>query len=153
MFIKIKIKSVLPPTYLFTALVAMLMVHFVFPTEIIINYPWSLFGCGPLAMGIILNLIADAAFKKHNTTVKPFDESAALITTGVFRISRHPMYLGMVLILLGIAILMGSLMPFFVVIVFATLMEVVFIKTEERMLEQKFGSVWLEYKKKVRRWL
>ena len=63
------------------------------------------------------------------------------------------MYLGMVLILLGIAILMGSLMPFFVVIVFATLMEVVFIKTEERMLEQKFGSVWLEYKKKVRRWL
>lgn len=62
------------------------------------------------------------------------------------------MYLGMVLILIGLAILMGSLTPFIVVIVFGALMELVFVRTEERMLEQKFGSAWLEYKKRVRRW-
>lgn len=147
-----KIKGVLPPTYFFTAIVAMVLLHFVLPVEKFINYPWNLFGCGPLALGVVLNLIADSAFKKHNTTVKPFEESTALITTSVFRFSRHPMYLGMVLILIGLAILMGSLTPFIVVIVFGALMELVFVRTEERMLEQKFGSAWLEYKKRVRRW-
>ncbi len=148
-----KIKCVLPPTYLFIAIGAMPLVHFLFPVEKFINYPWNLSGCGPLALGVILNLVADAAFKKQGTTVKPFEGSTTLITTGVFRFSRHPMYLGMVLILLGIAILMGSLAPFIVVVIFAAVMELVFIRTEERMLEQKFGNTWLEYKKRVRRWL
>ncbi|MBW1910265.1 MAG: isoprenylcysteine carboxylmethyltransferase family protein [Deltaproteobacteria bacterium] len=106
-----------------------------------------------MVIGIILNLVADGVFKKLGTTVKPFEESTALITTGVFRISRHPMYVGMVLILIGIAVLMGSLTPYAVIPVFAVLMEVVFIRVEERMLEEKFSEAWLVYKEKVRRWI
>ena len=104
-------------------------------------------------LGVILNLVADAAFKKHGTTIKPFEESTALITGGVFRISRHPMYLGMLLILLGIATLMGSLTPFVVVVAFGISMELVFVRFEESMLEKKFGRIWLEYKRQVRRWI
>jgi len=63
------------------------------------------------------------------------------------------MYLGFMLILAGIAVFMGSLTPYAVVVVFAVLMEVVFIRVEERMLEQKFGEAWLAYKAKVRRWI
>jgi len=114
---------------------------------------WNLLGVVPLVIGIILNLVADGVFKKLGTTVKPFEESTALITTGVFRISRHPMYVGMVLILIGIAVLMGSLTPYAVIPVFAVLMEVVFIRVEERMLEEKFSEAWLVYKEKVRRWI
>jgi protein-S-isoprenylcysteine O-methyltransferase Ste14 len=63
------------------------------------------------------------------------------------------MYLGFVLLLVGIAILLGSLTPFAVVILFGIAMEKLFIETEEKMLEAKFGSQWAEYKISVRRWL
>jgi len=146
-------KKVLPPTYLWVAMAIMLALHFLFPLTKIIPWPWSLLGVIPLAWGIALNLFADNAFRQAKTTVKPFEESAALLTSGVFRISRHPMYLGFVLSLIGLAVLLGSLAPFFVIPVFAVLMDGIFIQVEERMLEAKFGPAWLEYKAKVRRWI
>ena len=97
--------------------------------------------------------MADSAFHKAGTTVKPFQESTALITDGVFRISRHPMYLGFVMIMVGVALLLGSLTPWLIIPVFAVLMEVIFIRAEEHMLAEKFGSAWLAYKEKVRRWI
>ena len=63
------------------------------------------------------------------------------------------MYAGMVLILIGIAILMGSLTPYVVIPVFVVLMEIVFIRVEERMLGEKFGGAWSAYREKVRRWI
>ena len=123
------------------------------PVVEIIPYPWQLIGCIPLLIGIIFNLVADKALKTFNTTVKPFKESTALVTSGIYGISRHPMYLGMVLMLLGLAILAGSLSPFLAIPVFVILMEIVFVKVEEAMLEKKFGIAWLEYKAKVRRWI
>lgn len=146
-------KKVLPPVYLFASISLMIVLHLLIPIEEVIVYPRLLFGSVPLILGIALNLIADRAFKTFNTTVKPFEESTALVTTGVFRVTRHPMYLGMTLILIGLALFMGSLAPFFVAPVFAVLMEQIFIKTEERMLEEKFGENWLNYRSKVRRWI
>lgn len=63
------------------------------------------------------------------------------------------MYLGFVLILLGLAILLGSLTPFIVVPLFAVLMDRAFIVVEEGMLAEKFGPVWLDYKQRTRRWV
>jgi protein-S-isoprenylcysteine O-methyltransferase Ste14 len=63
------------------------------------------------------------------------------------------MCLGFVLILLGLALLAGSLSPFAVVIVFPLLMERLFIRVEERMLEEQFGRQWREYRATVRRWI
>ena len=148
-----KRKPVLPPTYLWTAMIIMLALHFAFPVKRIIPFPWDLLGALPLALGAALNIIADKAFRDAKTTVKPFQESAVLVTDGVYRISRHPMYLGFVLILLGLAVLLGSLTPFFVVPIFAVVMDRVFIVVEERMLAEQFGRVWLDYKAKVRRWM
>jgi protein-S-isoprenylcysteine O-methyltransferase Ste14 len=146
-------KKLLPPSYLFFSLLLMIGLHYVLPLVKVLNYPWSLSGCVPLLIGVLLNLVADQAFKRAGTTVKPFVESSALITDGVFRISRHPMYLGMVLILFGIAMLMGTLTPFFVVLLFLLLMQNRFILVEERMLEARFGDHWLIYKTRVRQWL
>jgi protein-S-isoprenylcysteine O-methyltransferase Ste14 len=146
-------KKLLPPSYLFFSLIVMVGLHFVWPLVNVIDYPWSLSGCVPLLIGTVLNLIADQAFKRAGTTVKPFEESNALITDGVFRISRHPMYLGMVLMLFGIAMLMGTLTPFFVIPVFALLMQNRFIAVEERTLEVRFGDHWVDYKTRVRQWL
>ncbi len=148
-----KRRAVLPPTYLWAAVVLMVALHFLVPVTRIIPFPWQLIGILPLVLGVALNVTADKAFRDARTTVKPFQESAALVTTGVYRLYRHPMYLGFVLILLGLAVLLGSLMSFVVVPLFALLMERVFIVVEEGMLAEKFGQSWLDYKQRSRRWV
>ena len=144
---------ILPPTYLLAAIVAIGVMHVALPIWRFIPHPWSYLGLLLLVAGLALNGIADAAFKRAGTTVKPFDEPAALVTTGAFRVSRNPMYLGFVLILGGIALLLGSFSPWVVVAVFAVAMDRLFIRHEERALEQRFGAAWSEYRAKVRRWL
>lgn len=146
-------KKLLPPTYLLIAIVVMAAFHFVLPMTQIIPGLWRLIGLLPLASGIGLNFTADKALHQANTTVKPFEASTTLITNGVFQISRHPMYLGFVLILIGLAVLLGSLIPYFVIPIFAILMDRVFIQVEERMLAKQFRQTWLAYKAKVRRWV
>lgn len=148
-----KTKHVLPPVYFLMSIVTMALLNFLLPIINFAHYPWNLLGLIPLGIGIALNLIADAAFKKTRTTVKPFEISSSLITTGIFQISRNPMYLGMVLILIGVAILMGSLSPLIVVVFFTALMEMIFVRVEEKMLEQQFGSTWADYKNEVRKWI
>jgi protein-S-isoprenylcysteine O-methyltransferase Ste14 len=124
-----KTGKLLPPAYVLTAIVLMVALHLIAPAARLISSPWNLLG------------------------IKPFQESSALIMTGVFRLSRNPMYLGFVLVVLGIAVITGSLTPLVVVPAFALLLDRNFIAAEERMLEERFGSVWLEYKKSVRRWI
>ena len=148
-----KALKITPPVYLFLALAIILLLHFLLPGMRVLFFPWNLSGFIPLALGIVMNLVADRSLKKYKTTVKPLEESTALITDGVFRISRHPMYLGFVLILLGIAVLIGSLTPYVIVFGFTIFMHIVFVKFEEKKLEETFGEAWLGYKKKVRQWI
>ncbi len=146
-------KKPLPPTYLLAAIVLIVLLHFLWPVARILPFPWNLVGIIPVVIGLTVTLVADQSFKKHETTVKPFEESSALVTDGVFRISRNPMYLGFVLLLCGIVLLFGSITPIGVVVVFAVLMDVVFIRVEEHMLREKFGEEWEAYRRRVRRWL
>lgn len=119
----------------------------------LIYAPYRFIGILLLGIGIWLNMWADGLFKRKNTTVKPFEKSSALILEGPFRFSRHPMYLGMVIALLGVAIILGSLITFLVPIAFFVSMQIVFIRHEEKALEQTFGQKYLDYKKRVRSWL
>jgi protein-S-isoprenylcysteine O-methyltransferase Ste14 len=146
-------KKIMPTTCLLIAIVMILALHLLFPVMRIIPPVWNLLGIVPLALGVIINLIADGAFHRADTTVKPFEESSALITNGAFRISRNPMYLGFVLILIGIALLVGSLTPYLVILVFPILIDRIYVAVEERMLAEKFGAEWEEYKRSARRWL
>jgi protein-S-isoprenylcysteine O-methyltransferase Ste14 len=148
-----KFKKIMPPTWILIAIIAMLILNFVFPVAWIIPPLWNLMGLVFLASGMALNLLADNSFKQLGTTVKPYQESSTLVTNGAFHISRNPMYLGMVLILAGIALLLRSLTPFLAIIPFAILMDQAYIKFEERMLAEKFGAIWEAYKAKTGRWL
>jgi protein-S-isoprenylcysteine O-methyltransferase Ste14 len=146
-------RRTLPPTYLLGAILAITALHFLFPLKHIVSWPWSIVGVLPLLAGLVLNLAADVALKKHATTVKPFEASSYLVTSGAYRVCRHPMYLGFTLILVGLAVLMGSLTPLMVIPVFVVLMETIFIRAEERMLEGRFGDTWRSYTETVRRWI
>ena len=96
---------------------------------------------------------ADSLFKKSGTTIIPYEIPTSLVTSGPFRISRQPIYLGMTTILLGETILLGSFITFILPVIFAILMEIIFIPMEEKNLEIVFGEKYLDYKKKVRRWI
>jgi protein-S-isoprenylcysteine O-methyltransferase Ste14 len=146
-------KKIFPPTYLLMSIIVMIALHFLFPVATLIASPWTIFGIVPIGLGVTLNLVADRMFRQAKTTVKPLAESTVLVTGGVFRFSRNPMYVGFVLILGGIAVVMGSLTPFLAPLLFVCLMNRLFISPEERMLEAKFGQTYRDYKKQVRRWI
>jgi protein-S-isoprenylcysteine O-methyltransferase Ste14 len=146
-------KKILPPTIFLLAVLFQVIIHFVRPVVQILDFPWRWSGLGPLALGVWLNLSADHAFKAYSTTVKPFEVSQALITEGVFRFTRNPMYLGMTLILLGLGLLLGSATPLTVVLITAVLFDLLYISPEERLLRQTFGNAYLQYRTTVRRWI
>jgi protein-S-isoprenylcysteine O-methyltransferase Ste14 len=146
-------KKVMPTTFLLVGILVCLALHFIVPVLRVIPTPWTLSGIIPLLLGIWMNLSADRAFTRARTTVKPFEVSSALIQDGVFRLSRNPMYLGFTAILLGVAMLLGSISPFIVTLAFPPLIDAVFIRTEERMLEAKFGDEWRRYQSRVRKWI
>jgi protein-S-isoprenylcysteine O-methyltransferase Ste14 len=127
--------------------------HVFLPIAELVAWPWNLSGLLFIASGIWLNLDADRAFKARRTTVKPFQESSVLITDGSYNISRHPMYLGMLLILCGLATLLGSVFPFLVVPILWILLDRRFVKIEEKMLEYRFGEDWQRFTGRVRRWI
>lgn len=145
--------KIIPPVYLFLFILIILSMHVLAPGIQLCTFPWNFLGSIPLCIGIFINLSADRSFKHYRTSVKPLDRPTALITDGIFRITRHPMYLGFTLILFGLSLLLGSLTPHFVVIAFIVFMDRVFIKFEEAKLTHIFGQEWLDYKKSVRRWI
>ncbi|MEA3351139.1 MAG: isoprenylcysteine carboxylmethyltransferase family protein [Chloroflexota bacterium] len=152
-FPTIKDKPILPTTYLLIAIIIMPLLSLLFPAAKFISLPWSLVGLLPFFTGIAINISADRQFQRHNTTVKPFQPSSALVVDGILHLSRNPMYLGFTLILLSIAILLGTAAPFLVIPLFVWLMNEHFIKAEEQKLEKSFGSAWWEYTQNVRRWV
>jgi protein-S-isoprenylcysteine O-methyltransferase Ste14 len=127
--------------------------HWVLPLLHVVSVPWNLVGIIPLGLGVVINIIASSAFQQAETTIKPFEESKVLVTNGLYRLSRNPMYLGFVLILTGVATLLGTLMPYLVIPAFIILIERNFIRAEEQWLERKFGQHWREYRQQVRRWV
>ncbi|MBN2142855.1 isoprenylcysteine carboxylmethyltransferase family protein [Candidatus Woesearchaeota archaeon] len=146
-------RKIMPPTYFMVLLALAFMVHFFFPIMKISIRPYNYPGWILIAFGIIINLWADSLMKQKQTTVKPHQNPSIFISSGPFRLSRHPMYLGMLSILLGTALLLGSLAPFIFPAAFIILMETLFIPTEENNMKKNFGKEYLDYKAKVRRWV
>lgn len=105
--------------------------------------------------GLIIALIAVAAFIKNKTTVDPRSPGKAdtLVITGFYRYSRNPMYAGLLLMLVGLALYGGAVSGFGVVILFVGYMNRFQIILEEFALQQKFGDRFTEYRDIVRRWI
>jgi len=145
--------KLLPTTYLLIYLVAAVLLRYIFPLEKLIQAPYSYLGIVLIIFGIALNLWADRMLKDRKTTVKPFEKPSALITNGAFRLSRHPIYLGFVSILLGVAMLLESSASLFAPIFMFFTLEFVFIPKEENNLLKEFGGKYKDYQKKVRKWI
>jgi len=145
--------KLLPPTYFIIYLSLAIGLHFVLPVTKLVHAPYNYIGILLIGVGIWLNIRADQLFKRRNTTVKPFEQSTCFIEEGPFAFSRHPMYLGMVVILVGVAVLLGNIVSLFAALGFFVTMDIAFVRHEEKALEETFGEEFLDYKKRVRRWL
>jgi protein-S-isoprenylcysteine O-methyltransferase Ste14 len=148
-----KTSKIHPPTYMLIAMLAMIALNFLFPMAVIVPNPWSLLGIVPIAFGVYISVLAEKSFRDARTTVTPFEESSTLVTSGMYRFSRNPMYLGFVLALLGISILLRSLTPLIMIPAFVAVIQIFFIRAEEQMLTAKFGKQYIAYTNQTRRWL
>ena len=94
-------------------------------------------------------------FVRHGTTVDPHQpaRTTALVTSGVYRLTRNPMYLGFLLILSGWALLASNWLAVVLVPIFVYLLTKLQIEAEERILEEHFGDAYRRYKARTRRWL
>lgn len=107
------------------------------------------------ALGLVVLLGAALQFRLQGTTLNPLapDQASRFVAQGLYRVSRNPMYLGMALLLLGAACWTSNAAAYGLVVMFCTYLTVFQIKPEERALQARFGSEYLSYKAKVRRWV
>ena len=145
--------KVLPPVYFLGALGGAVMLHYVVPFVAVIPRPWHLAGGVLVAVGLAFIVLPARTFQTKGTAIKPFERSSVLITDGFYAITRNPMYLGMVLVVTGVATLLRGAAPFFVPVLLAALLQSRFIRFEERALAQVFGDDYRSYQARVRRWL
>lgn len=116
--------------------------------------PWTYVACAVcVAAAFALGASAIGRFRQVKTGIVPFSDSTALVTTGPYRFTRNPMYLAMALALLGLASLSGSVSPLLAVPMFILIINTLFIRHEERVLEAQFGEPYRELKARVRRWI
>lgn len=146
-------KGINPPAYFIAMAALEIMLHFIAPFRILIIAPFTYAGVFLILSGIAMNIWADRLFKINKTTVKPREKPSFLITSGPFRISRHPMYLGMIMILFGEAVFLGSLTPFIFPVAFFIVIGTLFIPVEEKNLNKTFGKKYCAYSKQTRKWL
>lgn len=103
--------------------------------------------------GFALMLPAVITFFQTKNSLIPIKAATSLQTSGVYAFSRNPMYLGLLLIYVGLAFLLGNWWTLLFVPLLVVLINKLIILKEENYLERAFGSAFIEYKKKVRRWL
>jgi len=142
-----------PPRIAFAMLALAAALHWTLPRadSAVLTAPWS--GAVLLVAGFAIMMWAWWLFQRHAVAVCPTAPTDRLLTLGIYALTRNPMYVGMIAMMLGVALYVGTL-PFYV----ATLSYFVFIdriycRYEEQKLEAAFGDEYGRYRARVRRWL
>lgn len=120
----------------------------VFP-EMISTY----IGIGCILLGAAITLTAASSFFRVKTNIHPFKNPDILVESGMFSITRNPMYLGFLSITLGAALLCNDVSCFIGPVMFFLAANFYYIPFEERAAAAQFGDAYEAYKQKVRRWL
>lgn len=144
---------VMPPVVLLIAVVAMVGLWWIDPTASAFPSPFWPVGAALIAIGFAIVIGCAITFGRRETTIRPFEQSSTLITAGIYARTRNPIYLAMVIALLGVWLVLDGVLGLAVIPVFMWWITRRFIRVEERMLEETFGQAYRDYKKRVRQWL
>lgn len=144
-----------PPILLVAAAVLMwLAAHYV-PALAFAMPASRAIGIALMIAGVAASVSGARAFHRADTTKDPRhpERATALVTGGIYRITRNPMYLGLALLLLGWGIYLANLLSLVFVLAFIGYLNRFQIVPEERVLDTRFGDAYRQYKRTVRRWL
>ncbi len=110
---------------------------------------------GLAVAGLVFAILGVVSFRRAGTTVNPLQPAAAssLVISGIYRRTRNPMYLGLLLVLLGWGALLANALAFVFTAAFIFLMNRLQILPEERILAARFGTAFTDYQSAVRRWI
>lgn len=118
-----------------------------------INYFPNIFGSTVILLGVVSIVYLLGIFKKEETAILPDGDPEVLLTQGPYKYSRNPIYISMTIILIGSAMLYNSLSVFIIPILFMIIVKKIWIDYEESKLKKIFGQEYLNYQKKVGRWI
>src|SRR4051794_26157024 len=96
-------KRLLPPVFLLASIILMVGLHYLLPMARVLFFPWTRIGIVLIAAGLALGAAGAMTIKRHGTTIRPFEVSSSLVSSGVFAFSRNPIYVGMIVLLVGLA--------------------------------------------------
>jgi protein-S-isoprenylcysteine O-methyltransferase Ste14 len=145
--------KVVPPSVYLAGVVIGIVISIWIPTKIVpSSLAWTLGGI-LIVCGAVLSGSAILEFKGMGTTVRPDRAASTLVVVGPYRITRNPMYLGLALVYLGMAIADQSVWAVMLLPVVLTIIQRRVIEPEEAFLERRFGTSYIRYKENVRRWI
>jgi protein-S-isoprenylcysteine O-methyltransferase Ste14 len=142
-----------PPVYYAAGLVGGLAINAVVALPIGGRPTTAVAGAAVAVVGLVLNFAGVAAVIRHRTTIVPHHPVATLLTGGAYRLSRNPMYTGLAIAYLGLALLFGSWWPLTLWPPVIIAVRQLVIRPEEHYLAQRFGQRYADYQSRVRRWL
>lgn len=145
-------KLLLPPVVFLLSVVFMVLLHWQWPWQQWMPRPWNWGATALIVAGLAISQWHARLFHRLGTNIQTFGEPGQLATDGLFRRTRNPMYLGMLLALAGVAVVLGSLSPLAVWLFFFALMQWWYVPFEERAMALRFGDAYREYQHKVPRW-
>lgn len=118
--------------------------------------PWlprALTGGALAAAGAVIIVVALRGFSAADTPPEPWEETRALVTGGIYRRTRNPMYLGMALIFFGVTLIAACLLLLFLFAIAIVVIDRGVIRREEAYMERKFGAEYMAYKGATKRWI
>jgi protein-S-isoprenylcysteine O-methyltransferase Ste14 len=142
-----------PPRIAMTLLALASLVHVAAPITWLHLPSFLIAGAFLVALGFSIMIRAWWLFGQHKTAICPTAATTAFISDDIYALTRNPMYLGMVLMMLGIASLVGSWLFYIVALAYALILDHVFCHYEEQKLLHQFGEQYAAYATRVRRWL
>ena len=142
-----------PPLLYGTMLIAVLALRWFWPMSIFRDTltPWL--GLVPLLFGLVIAIPGRRALQAAGTNVNPSLPTTAIVTSGPYRFSRNPLYVGLTLLYCGLTFVLNTWWGLILLIPILIIMHRGVVLREERYLEAKFGASYREYRMRVRRWL
>jgi protein-S-isoprenylcysteine O-methyltransferase Ste14 len=148
-------KVTFPPPFIYLGMLLLgLLADRLLGISLPLSQPVRFAALGMLAvLGLAIGLPAQTRFSRAGTDVKPWKTTSSIVREGAFRFTRNPMYLGMALLYLGLALGLASVSALVLLPLLLLVIQTQVIAREERYLEAKFGEEYRSYKAAVRRWI
>lgn len=146
-------KYVHPPIVALIFIVIAYVAKWAIPIPLVLPNIVRMIGLAFVSIGFLLGLAAFLEFRRAQTTILPHGSVSSIITSGIYRFTRNPIYLGFMLMLIGFPLYSGTIWGLVLAPVFIYSMNSLVIEHEEAYLEKKFGEQYTGFKRRVRRWL